>query len=469
VDALKDQLQERLTPFDQQHVLAFWEELSEAERQHLADQIEHLDLKRLEQLHRRHEVPEDWAALAHRALAPPAIRLNQIAPSIAPQDAFDRGQQALSAGQIGVILVAGGQGTRLGSDAPKGMFAVGPVSGASLFQIIIEKILARARVARMRIPLYLMTSPATHQPTIDYLRANENFGLPEEDLKVFCQGTMPAVDAQSGRLLLADKHALALSPDGHGGMLQALSESHCLADIRRRGLHQLFYCQVDNALVNVCDPLFLGYHLLAHSELSTQVVAKRTPRDKVGNVVSVDGRLRIIEYSDLNPLGDDVVTRRAADGAEIFWAGNTAIHIFNTVFLERMVRSGTALPFHVAHKAVGHLDPSGGQVEPERPNAHKFERFIFDLLPEARQAIVVEVDEAKAFAPLKNAPGESRDTLATVQEQMIALHREWLEAAGCEVSPGVAVEISPGFAQSAQELAAQVQPGLIVTKPRYFC
>jgi UDP-N-acetylglucosamine/UDP-N-acetylgalactosamine diphosphorylase len=248
-----------------------------------------------------------------------------------------------------------------------------------------------------------------------------------------------------------------------------LSESHCLADIRRRGLHQLFYCQVDNALVNVCDPLFLGYHLLAHSELSTQVVAKRTPRDKVGNVVSVDGRLRIIEYSDLNPLGDDVVTRRAADGAEIFWAGNTAIHIFNTVFLERMVRSGTALPFHVAHKAVGHLDPSGGQVEPERPNAHKFERFIFDLLPEARQAIVVEVDEAKAFAPLKNAPGESRDTLATVQEQMIALHREWLEAAGCEVSPGVAVEISPGFAQSAQELAAQVQPGLIVTKPRYFC
>jgi len=321
----------------------------------------------------------------------------------------------------------------------------------------------------MRIPLYLMTSPATHHPTLDYLRANENFGLPEEDLKVFCQGTMPAVDAATGRLLLADKHRLALSPDGHGGMLRALVESHCLTDIRRRGLHQLFYCQVDNPLVNVCDPEFLGYHLLSHSELSTQVVAKRTSRDKVGNVVSVDGRLRIIEYSDLNPLPDEIVERRTADGAPVFWAGNTAIHIFNSVFLERMARCGTALPLHVAHKAVGHLDAAGQKVEPQRPNAHKFERFIFDLLPEARQAVVVEVDEAQAFAPLKNAPGESRDTVETVQAQMIALHGDWLRAAGCEVSPGVAVEISPRFAQSAQELAAQIQPGLVVTKPRYFC
>jgi UDP-N-acetylglucosamine/UDP-N-acetylgalactosamine diphosphorylase len=186
-------------------------------------------------------------------------------------------------------------------------------------------------------------------------------------------------------------------------------------------------------------------------------------------VVSVDGRLRIIEYSDLNPLPDEIVERRTADGAPVFWAGNTAIHIFNSVFLERMARCGTALPLHVAHKAVGHLDAAGQKVEPQRPNAHKFERFIFDLLPEARQAVVVEVDEAQAFAPLKNAPGESRDTVETVQAQMIALHGDWLRAAGCEVSPGVAVEISPRFAQSAQELAAQIQPGLVVTKPRYFC
>ncbi len=469
VDRTKDELRDRLAPFGQHHVLAFWDELNAGQRQHLAAEIESCDLRKVDELYRRARVPEDWAALARRAVAPPAIRLHDPVRAISPDDARDWGQQALAAGQVGVILVAGGQGTRLASDDPKGMFAVGPVSGSSLFQILVEKILARSRAAGKRIPLYLMTSPATHQPTLDYLRAADNFGLPEEDLKVFCQGTMPAVDAETGRLLLAEKHQLAVSPDGHGGMLQALAASHCLTDIRRRGLHQLFYCQVDNPLVEMCDPLFLGYHLLSNSELSTQVVAKRTPRDKVGNAVSVDGRLRIIEYSDLNPLADEIVERPAPDGGPVFWAGNTAVHVLNTVFLERMARSGTALPFHLAHKAVSYIDPSGQRVEPQAPNAIKFERFIFDLLPEARQAMVVEVDEAKVFAPLKNAPGEARDTLVTVQAQMIALHRDWLRAAGCEVAQGVAVEISSLFAQNAQELAARISPGLVVAEPRYFC
>ena len=369
---------------------------------------------------------------------------------------------------MGVILVAGGQGTRLGFDRPKGMFSIGPVSGASLFQILIEKIVARAAAAGMRIPLYLMTSPLTHQETVDFLRANENFGLPSEDLHIFCQGTMPAVEASTGRLLLESKHELALSPDGHGGMLPALAASGGLADIRRREITTLFYCQVDNPLVEMCDPAFLGYHLLSGSELSTQVVSKRTLRDRVGNVVSIDGKLRIIEYSDLNPLGDELVGRTTAGGDPIFWAGNTAIHVIETAFLERVVGTASALPFHVARKAVSHVDPSGNAVEPSEPNAIKFERFIFDLLPEAQAAIVVEVDESRTFAPVKNATGEASDTPESVQGRMIDLHAAWLREAGCEVAAGVPVEISPLFAQNAQELASRIRPGLKVTKPRYF-
>ena len=413
---------------------------------------------------------QNWGDLARRASPPPAFRLGQPNErGITTDQAHQRGQQALAAGQVGVILVAGGQGTRLGSDQPKGMFPVGPVSGASLFQILIEKIIARSRMAGMRIPLYLMTSPATHRETLSYLRANENFGLAQEDLKEFCQGTMPAVDCRAGRLLLSAKHELALSPDGHGGMLRALAGSGCLADIRLRGVRQLFYCQVDNPLVQMCDPVFLGYHLLAGSELSTQVVAKRTSRDNVGNVVSIDGKLRIIEYSDLNPMGDQIVERRTADGTSVFWAGNTAIHVFDTALVERMAHSDAALPFHVARKAVAHVDASGKQVEPAEPNAVKFERFIFDLLPAARQAIVVEVDEAKSFAPLKNAPGESRDTPESVKTQMSRLHTGWLQAAGCEVALDATIEISPLFAQSADEVAARIRPGLVVTGARYFC
>jgi UDP-N-acetylglucosamine/UDP-N-acetylgalactosamine diphosphorylase len=469
LDRRKEELRSLLAPLGQEHVLTFWDELAVEAREELAAQIRALDLRVLDGLFRTATSPEDWTALARRAMAPPAFRLDERQHAISAEQARQRGLQALAEGHVGVILVAGGQGTRLGFDRPKGMFSIGPVSGSSLFQILLEKIVARSRTAGMRIPLYLMTSPATHEATIANLRASENFGLPAEDLRVFCQGTMPAVDARTGRLLLEEKHRLALSPDGHGGMLQALAASGCLADIRARGVRQLFYCQVDNPLVEMCSPEFLGYHLLSNSELSTQVVAKRTARDKLGNVVSIDGKLRIIEYSDLNPLEDEIVTRTSPEGMPIFWAGNTATHVFDVGLVERTVHSARALPFHVATKAVPHVDASGRKVEPREPNAVKFERFIFDLLPEARQAIVVEVDEARTFAPVKNAPGDQRDTPWIVQQQMIALHASWLAAAGCEVAPGVAVEISPLFAQNAEEVAAQIPPGMIVTQPRYFC
>jgi UDP-N-acetylglucosamine/UDP-N-acetylgalactosamine diphosphorylase len=464
-----DELRSLLEPFGQQHVLDFWDELAGEQRGQLADQIRALDLREIDVLRRSLGAAEDWEALANRAMAPPAFRLHDERRTISAEQASDRGQQALAAGHVGVIVVAGGQGTRLGFEHPKGMYAIGPVSGASLFQILLERIAARSRAAGMRIPLYLMTSPATHDETVRHLRQRENYGLPGEHVRIFCQGTMPAVDAETGRLLLAEKHSLALSPDGHGGMLAALAASGCLADIRARGLRQLFYCQIDNPLVQMCDPQFLGYHLLSNSELSTQVVAKRTPRDPVGNVVSVDGKLRILEYSDLNPLDDEVVDRLTADGTPIFWAGNTAIHVFDVALLERVSQSPMSLPYHVARKAVSHVDAQGRKVDPPRPNAIKFERFIFDLLPAAHAAIVVEVDEAEAFAPLKNGPGEARDTPESVQRQMIELHTAWLRAAGCEVLAGVPVEISPLFAQSAAEVAAQIRPATVVTQPRYFC
>jgi UDP-N-acetylglucosamine/UDP-N-acetylgalactosamine diphosphorylase len=469
MDSRKDRLTRRLAPFGQEHLLAFWDELSADARDRLVAQLDQLDFERIDRLHRGAGAAEDWAALARRAEAPPAVRLGRTHPRISPEQALRRGRQAMSAGRVGVILVAGGQGTRLGFEHPKGMYPIGPLSEASLFKILLEKVSARARAADATIPLYLMTSPATHAETIEYLSAHENFGLDDADVRVFCQGTMPAVDAGTGRLLMSAKDQLALSPDGHGGMLEALARGGLLDDIRQRGIEQLFYCQVDNPLVEMCDPGFLGDHLAAGSELSTLVVAKRGSRDKVGNVVSIDGHLRIIEYSDLNPLDDEIVERQGSDGTPVFWAGNTAIHVFDVAFLERMAASGTALPFHVARKTVAHLDALGKNVEPAEPNAVKFERFIFDLLSEARGAIVVEGDESSCFAPLKNARGEVRDTPESVQAQMIALHTRWLRSAGCQVAPGVAVEIAPLFAQNAEETAARVEPGLVVTRPRYFC
>lgn len=461
----KQQLHERLAPHDQQHVLRFWDQLTADGQRSLAGEIERLDLAELDAAFRGQSTGENWGELAARASAPPAIRLDAKDNRFTRADARQRGAAALAAGRVGALLVAGGQGTRLGFDHPKGMYRVGPVSQASLFQILIEKLLAASRRYGVSIPLYLMTSPATHAETIEFLTAQGRFGLPERDLHVFCQGTMPAVDAQSGRLLLQSPDALALSPDGHGGMLAALARSGGLADLAARGIEQLFYFQVDNPLAPVCDAQFIGYHLLARSELSTLVIAKQFPTERVGNVASVDGRLRIIEYSDLPQAAAE---RRRPDGSLELWAGNTAIHVFDIALLNRLSSRADALPFHLAHKAVPYLDEQGRRVEPTSPNAIKFERFIFDLLPAAEGAIVVEADAAQAFGPLKNAPGSERDSPESVRRQIADLHGSWLAAAGVRVAEGVDVEISPLFAMDAEEAKAGLKNLRAIDEPTYL-
>jgi UDP-N-acetylglucosamine/UDP-N-acetylgalactosamine diphosphorylase len=464
----KEELLKRLKPYGQEHLLAFWDELHPKQQTTLSTEIAAIDFELLRRLHEEQQTSHDWAALAQRAEAPPAIRLSGTNNPFTPQQARAAGEEALRAGQVGAILVAGGQGTRLGFDHPKGMYQIGPVSGVSIFQILLEKILAVSRRYGVRVPLYVMTSPATDAETADFFQSHRYFGLAKEDVHLFCQGTMPAVDAATGKLLLAEKGRLFLSPDGHGGMLAALARSGALADLGARGLEQMYYFQVDNPLATVCDPELIGGHRLSQAEVSTQVVAKRTPRDNVGNVVSIDGKVRILEYSDLNPLPDEIVLRKQPDGSPLFWAGNIAVHVFDVAFLERMAASHTSLPFHIAHKKVPTIDEQGQPIEPDKPNAKKFERFIFDLLPSAERSIVVEVDEQRTFAPLKNAAGAERDSPETVKLQMIALHAEWLRAAGAVVDEGVAVEISPLVALDAEDLQGKIAQGTQYSDSTYL-
>ena len=353
----------------------------------------------------------------------------------------------------------------MGFEHPKGMFSIGPVSGRSLFQVHIEKMLAMARRYGVRIPLYLMTSPATHQETLDYLAAHDRFGMAAEDLCVFCQGTLPAVDAATGHVLLESPDRLAVSPNGHGGMLAAFAESGAMADARRRGIRHLFYFQVDNPLVDIAGPEYLGYHILSAAEMTSQVIAKRDPLEKVGNVVDVDGRLIVIEYSD---LPEDIARKTNPDGSLAIWAGSIAVHVFDLDFLRRAKDEADSLPYHIAHKKVAFIDTAGRRVEPSKPNAIKFERFIFDLMPSARNAIVIEVDAASAFAPLKNAPGAAADTPEAVKAQFSDLHRQWLRTAGVEVPDRLPVEINPRFALDAEELRSKVQPGMKITGPTYL-
>jgi UDP-N-acetylglucosamine/UDP-N-acetylgalactosamine diphosphorylase len=465
----KNALLSQLRPAGQEHLVAFWDRLDEPQRRRLAGQIAQIDWNLLARLRgRRSDTATDdkahYAALAARAASPPAIQLSGQGP-FTRQQAIERGQAALRSGEVGMILVAGGLGTRLGFDQPKGMFEVGPLSKRCLFAILIDQLRAVARRHATSIPLYLMTSPATDAATRDFFREQGNFGLTAGELRPFCQATMWALDDRGEKILLEAPDSLFLGPDGHGGMLQALASSGCLADVRDRGIKYLFYGQVDNPLLSVCDPYLIGCHILSQSQMTTQVAKKRDPLERVGNVVSIDGRVHIIEYSD---LPEPAARQTNPDGSLKLWAGNLAVHVFDVDFLAAAAADPDALPFHTALKKVPTLDAAGNQVEPDKPNAIRFERFIFDLLPRAEHALVVEADPAEAFAPVKNADGEKTDTPAAAKGAMIALHRRWLRDAGMQIAENVAVEINPLWALDAGEIARKMRPGTRIERNTYF-
>src|SRR3954452_18589352 len=277
----RQELAARLAPVGQQHLLRFWDELDQPGRKNLASQISVINLEQIAQLFHQGAASQDWAAMSRRATPPPAMRLidRQHGERWSSAEARKRGAEALAAGEIGVLLVAGGQGSRLGFDHPKGMYSIGPVSGVSLLQIHFEKALASARRYGAPVPIYMMTSPVTHDKQAEYLDEHDRFGVPRDDVVLFCQGTMPAVDASTGNLLLAAKESLFLSPDGHGGTVAALAASGAIEHMRRGGIRHLFYLQVDTPLAPIADPGFIGNHVLANSELTSMAIAKQTAQD----------------------------------------------------------------------------------------------------------------------------------------------------------------------------------------------
>lgn len=437
MSTLPEDLRRRLVRHGQGHLLAHWAKLDAPQQRELLAQLEALDLDELAALYARRDESADL----------PDWDKVHTPETVGPGDAAEArslGEAALRRGEVAALIVAGGQGTRLGFDKPKGLYPVGPVSRKPLFQVHAEKVVALRRRYGAAVPLLVMTSPATHDETEAYFAEQGFFGLPETDVFFFCQGTMPAVDRATGQLLLETPSRLALSPDGHGGTLTALADSGLLDRLRGRGTKTFFYFQVDNPLVKVLDPVFLGHHLKRGSAASTKVVTKVSPTERMGVVVTIDGRCSIVEYSD---LPEEVAPR--------YLAGNTAIHAFEADFLARVSQGAGRIPFHVAKKKVAHL---GSPEGPATENALKFERFIFDVLPLAERWLVAETVRAEEFAPLKNADGA--DSPATVERAMTALAADWLRTAGAVVvlGEGDRLEVSPLHALDAEELAAKGPP-----------
>ncbi len=449
---LAEQLREGLLSAGQGHVIERWKRLEFPGRARLESQLAGLDLALLDELRACARCPTAPAS----SFAPPELFPLQrtSAQEAEARSAQQEGEARLRDGKIGFVLVAGGQASRLGYDAPKGVLPIGPVTGRSLFALHALRLLAARQRFRVRTPWYVMTSPENDAATRAFFEGERFFGLPAEDVFFFAQDMLPALD-EDGRMLFSSPDSLFLAPNGHGGSLLGLARSGALRDMRARGLETLSYFQVDNPLVRPADPLFLGLHALRGAEMSTKVVKKRDASEKVGVIGRVDGKLGCIEYSDL-----PAEQREARDERKelLFCAGNIAVHAFELDFLERITLGGLRLPWHVARKALKIVDERGARVEVP---GYKFETFVFDALAQAERSLTLEVDRSLEFSPVKNKTGE--DSPASARRDLCRMFSSWVRAAGLPLPPPDAegnhpVEVDPRIAETQDEFLARPQP-----------
>jgi len=450
-----ENVEKLLRKHQQSHLLAFWDQLDTSQRDDLLAQIQQLDFAKI----------DFWVANFVRKSASAAVSLD-FAPALSysprptdPQqqrkyaEAVKLGKELISAGKVGAFVVAGGQGTRLGFDGPKGDFPISPVKNKTLFQLFAESIAAVSKKYQAVCPWYIMTSPLNHAETIEIFRSNDDYGLDHRNIFIFQQGTLPNFSSD-GKILLADKANIACSPDGHGGSLKALYRSGALADMKRRGIELLSYWQVDNPLINIFDPLFVGLHVLDQAEMSSKALIKTGPKEKVGNFCLVDGKVTVIEYSD---LPDELAEKQNPDGSLVFQLGSIAIHIISREFVERLNADDFSLPLHRAVKEIAHIDEHGNPV---KSDGVKLESFVFDALPLASNSIILQTVRSEEFAPTKNATGV--DSVETTKQMLVDRAADWLESAGVSVprkpdrSPDCLLEIAPGFALERNEVAAKL-------------
>ena len=440
------ELQKKINASGQGHLLKYWDTLTENEQKEFAAQLEAVDFTVLPGLISEYvlnrpktEIPADLGP------APffPAIPRNDGEKQLYAQ-AEARGKSLLEAGRVCCLTVAGGQGTRLGFDGPKGTYPIGPVTGRSLFAYFAQNIKRCGEKYGKKLTWYIMTSKLNNQATVAFFRDNAFFGLDEEQVFFFIQGTMPAI-GYDGKLLMAAPGSLSLSPDGHGGTLLALRKSGALDRMRQEGTDIISYFQVDNPLVHVADPLFIGMHDLEKADMSAVMLAKTGPFEKLGNFCVSNNRLQIIEYSD---LPEELATKRNSDRTLAFLAGSPAIHLIKREFVEALTaQSNLKLPWHRADKKIPFINEKGEQCSPAEPNGVKLESFIFDALPLAEKTMVMEFDRKEVFAPTKNPTGV--DSVESCRQMLVERDAARLEKAGVKIprnadgTVNALIEISP--------------------------
>ncbi|XP_056875444.1 UDP-N-acetylhexosamine pyrophosphorylase-like protein 1 [Takifugu flavidus] len=419
----------------QAHVLQFWPELCEQDRERFLQELSVLHLEGL----------EEHCSAAAKAADSPSSSLDQHIEPFPPQSIGSMtrsdpeclreweklGMLKISQNQVGVLLLAGGQGTRLGVPYPKGMYDVGLPSGKTLYQIQAERIHKiqelsdKKHGSRCTVPWYIMTSEFTLAPTENFFKENNYFGLDPSNIIMFEQRMIPAVTFD-GKMILQDKGKVAMAPDGNGGLYQALVDHKILQDMDKRGVEYLHVYCVDNILVKMADPVFIGFCVSRGADCGAKVVERTNPGEPLGVICNVQGVSQVVEYSEIPP---EIAELRGPGGDLVFSAGNICNHFFTRTFLEDVAEKfKERLKQHVAIKKVPFVDSCGNRVNPSKANAIKMEKFVFDVFPFSRNFVVFEVVREDEFSPLKNAEG--KDSASTARSALLGQHRRWVLAAG---------------------------------------
>lgn len=381
-------------------------------------------------------------------ISPPQLLDTSSTSSTANSEALACGEKALADNRVAIITVAGGQASRLGFNGPKGAYPLGVTSGTSLFQMLAEQVMLLRDKYQCELPWVIQTGPGNHDDTIAYFTSRNWFGMSATSVHFVCQGTLPALSSQ-GEFMLTGADKLFSNPDGHGGVYRAIKRSGMIDKLRAQGVDVLYYCQVDNPLVFMSDPTFIGHHLLADAQMSVKVVEKTEASEKVGLVVENNGKVQCIEYSDISA---ELQAQTTDDGGLLYRAGNIAVHVYAINFFEEMAEAH--LPLHLAYKTIKALAP--GESIPSDVEAVKFETFVFDALPLADRVVVQLADREFEFAPVKNRKGS--DSAATSRAALSARAKQWLSTidSSCEYSDQL-IELSSSVISGPQDLIYRQQ------------
>lgn len=457
-----EQLRANLEKYDQEQLIKHWDDLNNEQRQQLQSQIESLNFAELKSLFER----------ANQSLAESSAKLDEklrpieesqfLSVQRAPLELIEQlnleGLRQIASGRVGVLLMAGGQGTRLGFAFPKGMFNVGLPSQKTLFQIQAERIRALERLAfentgtRGKITWYIMTSDPTIESTKNFFEKHNYFGLDSNDIYMFKQSSLPCYGFD-GKILLDQMHVLSKAPAGNGGIYSALWDGGALADMEKRGVLYLHAHSVDNILIKVADPLFIGYCVQQKAECAAKVVEKIEPNEALGVICMVDGKYQVVEYSEIS---NKTAELRNPDGRLTFNAGNICNHFFTTSFLIKIAtKYDRELKIHVAKKKIPFVDNAGKLCKPEKPNGIKIEKFVFDVFEFAEKFVVLEVPRDEEFSPLKNEDSAGKECATTARNDIYRYHRRLIERAGGRID-GDICEISPLLSYAGENLESLV-------------